>query len=645
LALARTSRIGWQSHIDGMRAIAVLAVLLYHGGISQFSGGFIGVDVFFVISGFLISKIIYEDIATHGRLRIANFYERRIRRILPVFFVVTVAAMAAGFFLFLPDDFAQLGKSAVYATGFAANIFFYLSADYFGPSADTQPLLHYWSLGVEEQFYILFPMFVLAFAKLSPRMLTPALFAVAVLSLVLAEFYVRNEPPAAFYLPLQRAWELLVGSILALPHFPRPRRRLVCEPIAAIGVGLILFSIFAYGPKTAFPGFTAMPPVIGTALILWGCESGRTFVGSALSVKPLRLIGLWSYSIYMIHWPLILFSRQIWPHAGMILNAASISLSIIFGALSYRFVETPFREPGSVFYIGRLYWSAVASFAMLASAGLFVYESGGFSERLPASVIKILAYKDYASIAWPIWRRETCFLTDSQTWADLDKNACLHPRRPSALLWGDSNAAHIYAPLSALFKKHGVELSQANSSGCAPILNSEVPSHPNCRGFNEKALAWIRANRPDIVILSAIWPLGRENLKEIDNTIDGLTSLKLSIILIGTSPHYRELVPHILAKRLLRGDENKFDEDADNGAAQNSDYWLEKRYESNPQVTYVSVKQTLCRSSKCPLAGEDWLPLHADAGHFTKEGAELAVRRMFEHRSFEKKIFVSFAAQ
>jgi peptidoglycan/LPS O-acetylase OafA/YrhL len=167
--LIDASPIKWRSHIDGMRAIAVLAVLLFHADIPRVSGGFVGVDVFFVISGFLISKIIYDDIAEHGHLRLAAFYERRARRILPVFGVVTIAVLVAGSFLYLPAAFSQLGESALYGSGFAANIFFYLKANYFGPDAQAQPLLHYWSLGVEEQFYITFPVLAFVCARYTPR--------------------------------------------------------------------------------------------------------------------------------------------------------------------------------------------------------------------------------------------------------------------------------------------------------------------------------------------------------------------------------------------------------------------------------------------------------------------------------------------
>ena len=642
--VTKPSQLGWRSHIDGMRAISILCVLLYHVGASQFSGGFVGVDVFFVISGFLISKVIYDDIAASGQFHIANFYERRVRRILPVFVVVTFATIVAGYFLLLPDDYAQLGKSVIYATGFAANIFFYLTSSYFGPAADTQPLLHYWSLGVEEQFYVVFPMLVLACSKFAPRLLAPSIFAIAIFSLALAEYCVRTAPTAAFYLAPQRAWELMAGSILALPHFPFPKRRVLREPAAALGLGLILFSIFAYGPKTPFPGATAAVPVIGAALILSGCDRGPTFVGSLLSAKPLRLIGLWSYSIYMIHWPLIVFCRQIWPNPSGPMYAALVIASVIFGGLSYLVVETPFRRSREILKRGRNpAAAALISIVVLMGAGAVVYASGGFAVRLPANVREVLAYQNFSDRA-PLWRTDRCFLSADWAWGNLDKAACLHPEHPSALLWGDSHAAHLYNPLGIFFRRHGVELSQANMSSCAPILDFKIVPLPNCWEFNKKTFDWIKANRPNTIVLSALWPIDRqEYLEKIYKTIDEITALRLKVVVVGNTPRYPEPVPHILAKRLLRGDVNKLD----NGKnfSSNTDQLFGQRYADSQTVIYISPTRSLCENSACPLAADDGSPLQFDSDHFTERGAEYAIHRMFDNPTIERRMFDASSVQ
>lgn len=642
--ITRQSEIDWRTHIDGMRALSVISVLLYHVDLPYFSGGFVGVDVFFVISGFLISKIIFHDIFVYGRFRIARFYEHRIRRILPVFVVVTAIVLSAGYFFLLPDDFARVGESAVYASGFAANIFFYLGSDYFGPAAGTQPLLHYWSLGVEEQFYIAFPIFALVCFRTSPRLLLPGILAIAIGSFGLSVFSVRTEPAAAFYLAPQRAWELMAGSILALPRFPFPKWRALREPMAATGVGLILFAVFMYDSKTPFPGIAATVPVTGAVLILVGCERGGTVIATLLSLKPLRLVGLWSYSIYMFHWPLIVFTHLIWANVSLTLNIIVVALSVALGALSYLVVETPFRKPREFFCCGRsLSLAALILLATLSSAGLSAYESQGFASRLPSKVRDILAYKDYKDVATPLWRWGECFLGDTLTFESLDKNVCLHPKHPSALLWGDSHAADLYDPLSKAFEKHGIELSQANSTGCAPILEDNIPSHPNCQAFNEGVFEWIITKRPDEIVLSALWPLDQDDIEKLYKTVDDLTSLQIFVIVVGETPFYIQQVPDILARRLLRWDMNKFDDGKDNGRDQTSDYLLQKHYAESRNVIYISPKQIFCKNSACPLAGDDGLPLQFDSDHFTKQGAELAVHLMFGTPSIEHRIFASTA--
>ena len=632
------SQPAWRPHIDGLRAVSVVSVVLYHIHFNQVPGGFIGVDIFFVISGFLISKVIYNDVASSGRFRIVNFYERRIRRIIPVFVVVTGAALVAGYFLLLPDEYAQLGKSVIYASGFAANIFFYLTSNYFGPIAETQPLLHYWSLGVEEQFYVAFPLFVLGCAKFAPRLLAPGIFIVAVFSFSLAEFSMRTSPAAAFYLAPQRAWELMAGSILALPNFPFPMRRVICEPIAAIGLGLILFSVRLYGPTTPFPGVTAGMPVIGAALVLLGCERAQTVVGRLLGTNPLRFVGLWSYSIYMVHWPLIVFCRQVWPDAGAAMNVAIVVGSIGLGGLSYLLVETPFRKPREALHGGRdLAWATVISIAALLGLGSFVYTNDGFAGRLPENVQELLTHDDLSAVMAPIWRTGQCFVSGVSDW--VDEAACLHREQPSALLWGDSHAAHLYAPLSAFLFEHGIQLSQANMSSCAPILDFKIASAPNCQAFNEKAFDWIKTNRPDYVVLSAIWPVDHEEeLTKIYNTIDDLASIGGKVIVIGNTPRYAELVPHILAKRLLHRNTDKRDHGKDlSGGA--TDNLIGRHYVNNRMVIYVSPKKMICENSDCPLAEENGMPLLADRDHFTVRGAEFAVRRMLNNPPMEQRIF------
>jgi peptidoglycan/LPS O-acetylase OafA/YrhL len=629
---------GWRGYIDGLRAISVLSVVFYHSGLITVSGGFIGVDVFLVISGFLISRVIYDDIASHGKFRIVSFYERRARRILPVFSVVTAAAVIAGYFLLLPDEFAALGRSAIYACGFAGNIFFYLTSGYFGPQAITQPLLHYWSLGVEEQFYIVFPLVVLAILKIAPRLLGAAILSIGVASFAVAEFYVRTDPSAAFYLAPQRAWELLAGSMLALPGFPYLKQQFLREIVAAIGLALILVAAFTYSLATPFPGLTAVAPVAGAACILWACEGSRTLVGALLSIRPLRHIGLWSYSIYMIHWPIIVFAHVIWPHGATELGSAFVAVSIAFGGLSYFLLETPFRKPRQILSRLGLFEASFASLLVLAGSGLIIVSMQGFPQRLPQPVRQILAYKRYGicnggwsttggdglveSMFCRLSRQDTCFLAPSQ---ELQPD-CLAAGRPSALLWGDSGAAHYYAALKDRFPD--IVILQANMAACAPIVGIR-PDVPQCNGFNDMALHWALVNKPDTIILSAVWPTDAVSLSKLDDTVKALRSADLPVIIVGKTSTYLDSVPNILARRLLGGNHDSRAEDEELGAPFWGDYYMKGRYSGLDGVRYISFQDTFCKGRECPLVTESGVPMWWDNYHFTREGADLVLKQMF----------------
>ena len=601
--------------------------MFYHSGLV--SGGFIGVDVFFVISGFLISRIIYADIGEHGKFNVSVFYERRARRILPVFTVVTTATLIAGYFLFLPDEFALLGKAAAYASAFAANIFTYQQTGYFADEASGYPLLHYWSLGVEEQFYVFFPLVVLATWKFAPRLIGTVIALIAVASFVSAEISVRTHPAAAFYLTPQRAWELMIGGLLALPGFPYVRQRLLCETAGVGGLLLIVLAAFSYGDATTFPGLTAAVPVAGAALIIWSCDSYRTFVGTILSLPPMRAIGLWSYSIYMIHWPVIVFTKIISPHQNNNSIGAVLLLCIVLGWASYHFVETPFRKSRglsakSFLTRSRLFQTSFAALLIVGGTGLAVGSANGFVNRLPKDVRQILAYNDYDFNR--LYRHGTCFLVIPTKWLDMPPD-CLPRGRPSLFLWGDSHAAHVYAALRDRFPD--VAVQQATMSSCPPIVGMWRPEIPNCKRFNRMALDWVIVNRPDVVILSAGWPRNRNSVSSLDETIRSLTAAGIPVIIFGETPNYRDRVPSILARRMLRGDYSIRAEDEYTDDTISLDDFMKERFGRVPGVRYISFQDTFCTGSECPLAPETGVPIYWDTDHFTREGAELAVKHFF----------------
>lgn len=292
----------YRADIDGLRAVAVLSVVSFHLKFGA-PGGFVGVDVFFVLSGFLISRIIYSEVL-NGSFSIFRFYERRARRILPALFTVMVGSSIAAMVVFYPSELVTYSKSAIASALFYANVYFFSVDDYFGPTADTIPLLHLWSLGIEEQFYIVFPLLVLLFRLWSWRAVNMIVICLCAASLLASQLMVGTDPAAAFYLLPYRGFELLIGCIIALPKFEQqPRSRALRETAAAIGLACLIGAVVTFGPETEFPGVAALLPCFGTAMIIWTGGTARTSVSTVLSIRPLVYIGKISFSLYLVHWP------------------------------------------------------------------------------------------------------------------------------------------------------------------------------------------------------------------------------------------------------------------------------------------------------------------------------------------------------
>jgi peptidoglycan/LPS O-acetylase OafA/YrhL len=294
-------------------------VLAFHIGLTGFRGGFVGVDVFFVISGYLISSIIFAEINS-SRFTITGFYERRIRRIFPALVATLAATSVFAVIYLLPGELIDYAKSMLAATGSASNLYFWWHSGYFS-SPTSKPLLHTWSLAVEEQFYITFPLFLLLVRRFFPQALRTAVVILFFVSLVTSCLVVSRNPDTAFYMPYTRAWELLLGTLLSLGVFPRLRSAWLRNLATLGGIGMIMWSVLLYSQETLFPGLSALVPCVGTALIVWAGEAGTSLVGSALSWRPVVFVGLISYSLYLWHWPVIVLHQM-----GVLLGRSSIDL-------------------------------------------------------------------------------------------------------------------------------------------------------------------------------------------------------------------------------------------------------------------------------------------------------------------------------
>jgi peptidoglycan/LPS O-acetylase OafA/YrhL len=508
----------YRPDIDGLRAVAVLFVLIFHAFPERLPGGFIGVDIFFVISGFLITGII-RDQRAEGRFSLANFYERRIRRIFPALVLVLASTFVAGWFLFLPTEFAELGTNTIAGAAFFANVALLLQSGYFDIEASKKPLLHLWSLGIEEQFYIAWPLLLMLASRFRNGVVW-MIAAVGVASFALNLFLIAHHPEATFYLPFTRAWELLSGAFLA---YTRLEWRKLREITALLGLVLISVAAFKLTAKAEFPGWRAALPVAGTALLIAspGSFLNYTFLENSLLVR----IGLISYPLYLWHWPLLVFA----PKAIYNLNDTkrAIILAACFGLAwaTYRFVEKPIRT-------GR-YGSLKAASAGLAMAsisafGVWTVYGAGLTWRFPAEIRSILGMPQQADR----WRVHQCMLLTTDTEFS---DACNDQRRPLVFLWGDSTSGALMPGLLDLQQKRNFGIAQFNISSCEPVLTEAVDAH--CRDMNGRVLDVLAKTQPQIVLLQAIWYPTTEHLDGLVATINDIRKLSNPhIVVLGRVP-------------------------------------------------------------------------------------------------------------
>ena len=468
--LTNSNHLKYRAYIDGLRAIAVLAVLFFHADIGC-RGGFVGVDVFFVISGYLITGLILKDL-DGGQFQVVKFWERRVRRILPAVAVVLLSCLAAGWFLFYPLNFKELGQSVFAQAMLVSNIYFWRESGYFAQAAEVKPLLHTWSLSVEEQFYLLFPFLLIAFKRFSRKSLVPGILLLCGVSFSLSVYCSYRHPSVNFYFLPTRAWELLLGSLLAAIPGQRASTRWLTESLSSGGLLAILCAVFFYGPDTRFPGVSALLPCVGAALIIWANDQTLTCVGKLLATRPAVFIGLISYSLYLWHWPVLVFAKY-WTWNGkpdpipqserMLLLLASMVLAI----LSWRFVETPFRKRTVLKSRVQIFSFASITTAVLLLAGLAIHQMQGVPSRIPAEAVR------YANGS-----------TDRAFLNELDLKQALagefielgtgDKRLPIGLLvWGDSHAMAAMPMVDILCKEHSVRGVAATHSSTAPLVGYE----------------------------------------------------------------------------------------------------------------------------------------------------------------------------
>ncbi|MHC8389104.1 acyltransferase family protein [Pseudomonas sp. MDT2-39-1] len=493
------STLAYRRDIDGLRAIAVIAVVLFHFGAPGFTGGFVGVDVFFVISGYLITSIIWNQ-RQAGRFSFVDFWARRARRILPALFAMIIAVLAVGWFLLAPKDYEELGRSVRYQVMFVSNILFMRQDGYFDVASDLKPLLHTWSLAVEEQFYIVFPLLLtLLSSRLKHWRL--ALFAVLMVSFGLSVWAVAHHPEKAFFLLPMRAWELLAGAMLAVA--PRSQWRLTtvgAQVVSLTGFGLILLAVVGYDRSTPFPGIAALLPTLGVVALIWANGHRQTLVGGLLASRVLVGLGLISYSWYLWHWPVFVFSSYASvDEPGPFDVAGLILLSLVLGYSSWRFVETPFRERRLLAGRRQILLAAGVGVLVLGLAGQALRWTDGLPSRLSDEALQYAKAKE--------WRPELmrCLADDNTPDDKLFCHYGTSALSSRVLVWGDSHATALIPVFDDGAQKHGASVILASSTGCIPVEGLEHDQR--CARFNRRVEQALKPQSVSDVVLVARWSL------------------------------------------------------------------------------------------------------------------------------------------
>jgi len=648
--------IGYRPDIDGLRAVAIIPIILFHAGYEWIAGGFVGVDIFFVISGYLISSIIQDEIL-HHKFSFLTFYERRIRRIVPALLVVILATAYVGYFILLPDELTGLAKSSLAAIVFVPNIYFWLtSSTYFGLDIVTTPLLHTWSLGIEEQFYLVFPAFLyLLFSRF--RRSTAAMVIVICLSLSFITNVLLIEIAAnskfAFYMLPARAWELLTGVVISLGILPAIRGSLIANIISLLGAAMILFSMLSLNEQSVFPGFNAVYPVLGTVLIIYSGTHRKTALSRLLAHRLLIGIGLISYSLYLWHWPVTVYVNMYWNSDYN--KPLIIFASLAMACLSYHGIETRFRKRSKVtIKIAKL--REIGAISVLASVICFtIITNRGIPERIPDQVLnKAPAVNNGIS-------KQHCQQFTQN--AGLDATICSLGNTnttPGFVLWGDSHAQAIANALHLAALKTGLSGLLISSHGCRPLLGVYRYNKQRCLHFNNQVVDYINRS-PGIqhVFLAGYWRIpftgqGYDNSHFLivdDHTMLRSPEENRRVFQRGMQRTLKALnhaVPVVIEDIPEIG--SQFGKSVANHFIRriwknNTDFKsleFETKNDLFPkefnqmlaghagQSTLIKVYPVLCAENKCPLLLKDKL-IYADGDHLSAYGASLLVPTFLDY--------------
>ncbi|MBK6489024.1 MAG: acyltransferase [Gemmatimonadetes bacterium] len=624
----------YRPDIDGLRAIAVVSVILFHLEVRGFGGGFVGVDVFFVISGFLISRNILQDLEG-GRFSFARFYLRRARRLFPALLTTLAATFAVGAVVLSPDHLVSLGRSLAAAIVSGSNILFWQEAGYFDANATVKPLLHTWSLSVEEQFYLVWPLAMVGLWRGGgSRRVLGFLVIAMLLSLVGAEVLWPSDREAVFYLAPFRVAELAIGALCVWVVDRLPKSQWLAEGLGVLGLTAIAFSILRYSPRTPFPGMYALMPCLGTAALICA-KDGRHVLGF-LSQPVARVTGLLSYSLYLVHWPILVFVR--YRADGVLTNhgrAAVLVLTVVSAIAMYLLVEKRYRHAtgrATALRPSQFAAACVALAVTLALPAIHAWRSGGWTWRMPRELQLALGDKS------EIFRRRQvgirspeCHVNGAFDVASAARSGCLSLREgtPNFLVVGDSHAADLWMALHGAYPS--VNFLQATGAGCLPIESLYTTRDVRCG----RMLQYIKQQLPGMAQLDGVILAGRWNRRvdqltgELAGELASYRALDVPVAVFGP---IAEFSPDVRTLAFRFGRLEGFDDFA-RRFMHHDRAPLERRLAqivTTDGSGYVSTFGVVCKRGTCPMVDERNNFLIADYGHWTVEGAEYFGRQLVQ---------------
>lgn len=637
---AHQATLGYRKDIDGLRAVAVLPVLLYHAFPKAVPGGFYGVDIFFVISGFLITGIIHRQMLSKT-FRIADFYARRIRRIFPALITVVLVVLAAGWLVLPPRELKSLGTNIAGGAIFAQNFVLLGQVGYFDLAADVKPLLHLWSLGIEEQYYIVWPLLLISIGAWPKKSfaITATLGAASFVAFLIAR---HQAPDYAFYLPFTRAWELLIGSGLALrlnarpigAADARPSRRFIYE-IIALAALLVIVAAFEFQGRR-FPlfrhyQFSLVITVVAAAALI--ATSGTRVHRYVLSAAPLVAIGLISYPLYLWHFPPMAYARIIF--AGNVSQATMWSIlvaSFPLAWLTYRFIERPIRHGRgrNVIRVGAL----VGCMAMVGVAGFMIDNAGGAPSRIPEGIRGFMLDGSETGFRW---RAGKCLLLPEQSAADFAPECAGNGRRPLVAIWGDSYSASLYPGLLHFGGERGFDIAEFTASSCPPLMDYVNSTRRFCKPANDFVIERLIALKPDLVIFYSTWTFPQPVIQDgLEKTVSRLKDAGVTnMVLLGPTASWlgeglpANLLNYYFVHRTLMPARTWYR--SNDAWTKPLDEFLSGQADRNG-IQYVSVRQMMCNDDGClARIGPDGRDLTAyDNGHFTYPGALFVAERLLD---------------